>query len=168
MQFTIHSKKYGDHTVIIDDEDAEKVMSHKWNVNYSNEKQRWQRIATRAGKNDNYKTISLHEMIIGYKHADHINRDIFDNRKINLRRASYEQNSINRGIQKNNTSGYKGVWWNGKINKWVAGIKFNHKNHHLGVFENKENAAIAYNKIAYKIFGEYAFLNKISKRKIIK
>src|SRR6266550_4589715 len=42
-------------------------------------------------------------------YIDHINCDQSDNRLVNLREATHRQNLCNRGRNKNNTTGYKGV-----------------------------------------------------------
>ena len=52
------------------------------------------------------------------KEIDHINRDGLDNRLCNIREGSNRINSNNKRIQKNNTSGVKGVYITG--NNWVA------------------------------------------------
>ena len=54
---------------------------------------------------------------------DHINNDKKDNRLANLRLVTVSQNNQNRGKQSNNTSGYKGVSWAKKSQKWEACIK---------------------------------------------
>lgn len=54
---------------------------------------------------------------------------------------------------KNNTSGFNGVSWKEKNKKWQASI--------IGIFEDKLEAARAYNKAALKYFGEFANLNAI-------
>lgn len=97
------------------------------------------------------------------KHIDHINRNKADNRFSNLRECDVQQNLINRAIQKNNTSGYKGVSWFHKRSKWVCSIKYNRKTIYIGTFDCKREAARAYNKKAKEIFGEFAYLNEIIK-----
>jgi hypothetical protein len=90
---------------------------------------------------------------------DHINGDIRDNRVENLRWASKSENGMNRSKQKNNASGYKGVYWNRGSNKWRAYIKRDGKDHHLGYFKTAEEAAEAYNKAAIELHGEFARIN---------
>lgn len=56
---------------------------------------------------------------------DHINRVKCDNRPVNLRGATAWENFANSGLAKHNTSGVKGVSWNGNRNgngkgRWVA------------------------------------------------
>lgn len=79
----------------------------------------------------------------------------------NLRIASPSQNQANSGRPKNNTSGFKGVGWSRAARKWRAFITVNHKQRHLGLFETKTDAAIAYNKAALVFFGSFAVLNAI-------
>jgi len=75
---------------------------------------------------------------------DHINTDRSDNRIENLRLASKSQNGQNRGPNKNNKSGIKGVCWDTRVGKWLASITINRKQIHLGHFKDKDIAASAY------------------------
>ena len=88
---------------------------------------------------------------------DHINRDKNDNRWLNLRLSSMKQNSVNRPKQSNNKSGYKGVFWNKHKNAWIASIRAKS----IGQFRCKHKAALAYNKEAKKLYGEFAYLNEV-------
>jgi len=87
---------------------------------------------------------------------DHINRNKTDNRIANLRIASKKQNAENTGIQSNNKSGYRGVFWNSRKCKWQAQIKNNGKQFHLGFFENALDASHAYEKKAAELFTHYS------------
>jgi len=78
---------------------------------------------------------------------DHINGDGFDNRIINLRDVTNEQNvQASLRIPKHNTSGFKGVSWVKASRKWVAGISINNKRKVLGFFMTPEDASSAYLK----------------------
>ena len=98
---------------------------------------------------------SIHRIIWVYhygdiprdKQIDHINRNRLDNRIENLRLVSVIQNSHNRGLNDNNTSGYSGVVWCKYMKMWKSGIKRMGKHYHLGYFKNKEDAISARKKI---------------------
>ena len=53
---------------------------------------------------------------------DHKDRNRLNNSLFNLKWSSKSDNSHNRGISINNTSGYKGVFFNNKTSKWVASM----------------------------------------------
>jgi hypothetical protein len=93
--------------------------------------------------------------------TDHINRDKLDNRKANLRQATRSQNQVNRGLQSNNTSGYKGVHYDKLRNIWRARVVVDRKGINLGDFKTPEEAAQAYNEKAKELHGEFALLNDI-------
>lgn len=96
-----------------------------------------------------------------YGFVDHINRNGLDNYRCNLRPATRLQNRMNCGLSKRNKSGFKGVSWHKSCNKWVAKIEINDKSIYLGLFDDKIEAAKAYNAAAKKHFGEFAWLNPI-------
>jgi len=75
---------------------------------------------------------------------DHIDGNKTNNNLLNLRFCSKSENQRNRGVQKNNTSGYKGVSWSEKDKKWIARIKVSRKRLFLGRFKDKEEAYRAY------------------------
>jgi hypothetical protein len=87
---------------------------------------------------------------------DHINCDKSDNRLENLRCATRHENQRNAPIAKNNRSGYKGVYWNKSLKKWVAQIKTGGKNSSLGGFKTAAEASAAYEIEARKLFGAFA------------
>ena len=74
---------------------------------------------------------------------DHINHDKQDNRIENLRSVTHEENMKNRSLQSNNTSGVIGVCWFKNLNKWVANIKVDNKQKHLGYFLDFNDAVRA-------------------------
>ncbi len=88
--------------------------------------------------------------------VDHINGDTLDNRDCNLRLATRKQNGRNRRRNRNNTSGYKGVYWHKANGKWAAQIVVNGKRRHLGYFDDPRDAYAAYCEAAYALHGEFA------------
>jgi hypothetical protein len=95
------------------------------------------------------------------KCVDHINGNGLDNRKSNLRLCERHENALNRVINYNNVSGYKGVSWFKPIKKWRAQIQYKKVVYYLGCFNKRIDAAKAYNAAALKYHGEFANLNKI-------
>ena len=91
----------------------------------------------------------------GNLQIDHIDNDGSNNDPTNLRLATNLQNSRNRGAQKNNTSGRKGVAWHDPSQKWRAEIAVNGKKRHLGLFESVDAASAAYEAAAREVNGEF-------------
>ncbi len=92
--------------------------------------------------------------------VDHKNRDSLDDRIDNLRPATRSQNNANSRIYSNNTSGFKGVKWSKKYEKWEAGIKVNRKSIYLGMFDNLREACEARAKASKELHGEYSYDGK--------
>jgi hypothetical protein len=144
--------------VLIDDEDYKKIKDYTWGIDYQKKHNRY------IVRSTSPKKILMHRLILNVKRGiqvDHIRHKTLDNRKCELRLCSNQQNSFNQKIRKNNTSGYKGVSFSSRDNKWRSYIVYNSKQIFLGHFNNKKNAAKAYNKKAKELFGEFANLNKI-------
>jgi len=72
--------------------------------------------------------------------TDHINGNKLDNRRENLRTVSAVCNMQNRGKQKNNTSGKRGVFWDKARCKWLASFDYNGKNVFRKRFDSREDA----------------------------
>lgn len=92
---------------------------------------------------------------------DHIDGNPKNNKWSNLRLATNTQNSRNSSKPKNNTSGFKGVSFVSRLNKYRATIMVNRKSIHLGCFSDVKDAVLAYNEAAKSYFGEFALLNTI-------
>lgn len=75
--------------------------------------------------------------------TDHINGDKQDNRLVNLRSVSHAENMRNLPLTSANTSGYIGVWYVAKRNKWGAQIVRDGHNIFLGHYDNEREANIA-------------------------
>lgn len=114
------------------------------------------------GKSD--QVILMHKVIAERKGIqsyciDHIDRNGLNNCRDNLRAATNSQNCMNRPAPSNNTSGYKGVSYSFERKKWLAQIALEGKPKFLGRFETAIEAAYIYDRIAFRYYGEYAYLN---------
>jgi len=87
---------------------------------------------------------------------DHINAVKADNRWANLREASRWENSGNTPTAKNNSSGFKGIYWHSGRQKWYAAIRYYKKKIHLGSFDTVQDAANAYAKASHELYGRFA------------
>lgn len=95
--------------------------------------------------------------------VDHINLNSLDNRRQNLRLATRTQQNANRDVSRNNKSGYKGVRRPTDMRKWRASIGYQRRFIFLGSFDTPEQAALAYNEAAQRLFGEFCRLNEIAR-----
>jgi len=115
----------------------------------------------------------LHRIVMhradGHKgQIDHRDRNPLNNTKGNLRWVNSEQNSRNSPKRsKKWTSQFRGVHKNNytKCESWVAQIKVNGRAKHLGSFKTEKEAAIAYNEMSEKLYGEYGWLNDVGESK---
>jgi len=136
-------------TMLIDAEDIHKVEEYDWSLNGG--------YPCRSG-------ILMHRKILLPKEGkviDHINRDRLDNRKCNLRLCTTGENACNTPGDRNASSKYKGVSLVNYGTTWQAIIRKEGNVYHLGVFNDQESAAKAYNKAAKELHGEFAYINEI-------
>lgn len=118
-------------TYKVDVEDVPKLMKYKWNT-------------TNAGYAKSATGIFLHRMImnaIAGQQVDHINLDVTDNRKCNLRIANNSLNSSNRAPY--NKLNIKGVEYHEKINKYSAYFRNENKQYHSACYNTAREAIFA-------------------------
>ena len=134
---TIKSPKYGIFEIQLDDDIYEELKNKKIFL---------KKIKTGkfyAAISFNGKQTLLHRYILKPQQGeiiDHIDRNPLNNTRQNLRIATFQLNSLNRNMQKNNTSGVVGVSYAKDRNKWTSQIKVNNKTISLGHFLKKEDA----------------------------
>lgn len=106
---------------------------------------------------------AIFERVIGRplvkgEYPDHIDLNSMNNTRSNLRLVNNSINQHNRHIQRNNTSGYKGVSFHKQLRKWTARISVNGKTLNIGVYDTPEAAYKAYCDAAIHHYGEFARL----------
>jgi hypothetical protein len=141
--------------ILVDDEDFERLSQHSWYAHYS---VRGRRPARRAPVNAGRKVIYLVHEILPMRHGfvvDHANGNVWDNRRSNLRYATRAQNAQNRGP--NPGRRFKGVRPYGQ--GFTAKIGAHGSLYCVGWFASEIEAALAYDRAALELHGEFARLN---------
>lgn len=90
----------------------------------------------------------------------HISGDKLDNRRQNLVVIDAVEHQTHHGhVSGPMTGKYKGVFWATRERKWIAQIKHRQRKIYIGSFTTPEEAAIAYDRVAFRLFGEECYLN---------
>ncbi len=147
----------------VSDEDFETLVKHRW----ASKGGRCPYIYRSGGTLK--PVVWLHKQVLNAsqgQQVDHINGDVFDNRRENLRFCTHLQNCCNRKKPQHyqgtkTSSKYKGVSWDVESGKWKASIRIFRKLKNLGRFSVEKEAAIAYNRAAKETFGDFAWLNPL-------
>lgn len=132
---------------LFDKEDFSKISPYSWFMNDQ---------GYIVALNDDGRQIRMHRLVTDCQfEVDHRNRNRTDNRKENLRLANKQQNGMNRGCNKNNKLGVKGV---SKINgRFYARIMKDGKTICLGGFSTLDEAHKARVDAEKMLFGEFAY-----------
>lgn len=142
---------------IVDDEDFEELSRYKW---YFSNGYAVRKSCVGSTRKERQRRVWMHREIMktpADRQTDHINHNGVDNRKKNLRICTQSENQRNK-TQKPGVSGLRGVYKN--KNKWQARICVNNIMVNIGTFQDKNDAAFAYNIEAKKYHGEFSFENK--------
>lgn len=141
--------------VTVNDEDYEILSKYRW---------RYEKIGSKEYARSN--GIYMHRFILGVTdtniQVDHRNGNGLCNERWNLRTCTLAQNCANRK-PRGGSSKYKGVFRYKDKNgiKWRARIEYNNRGIHIGYFRKEIDAAIAYNRKAKELHGEFAYQNII-------
>jgi len=145
--------------VVFDKSDEKLIRGYRWYLRLDKSRRTF-RAETYFKKNGDVHRIMMEWLICRtHKEVDHIDGNGRNNRRANLRKATKAQNQQNRRKfpSARYTSRFKGVYQNKRTGKWCALIR----KEHLGTFSTEEEAALAYNKAAKRLFGEFARLNVV-------
>jgi len=127
------------------------------------------RVAGNVSGNRGYRRIKIdgrlylaHRLAWLYMHGewpkdeiDHINISRDDNRICNLREATRLQNSRNKKLRSDNSTGMKGVYWHGQSKKWQASAGLDGKLIYLGLFDDYELADLVASEFRSKYHNEF-------------
>ena len=86
---------------------------------------------------------------------DHKNKNKLDNRRENLRESTRAENLRNRRLQRNSSTGFKGVYFDKRNNWYYARMKMNGKFIHLGCRRTAQEAYELRCEAARKLHGEF-------------
>jgi hypothetical protein len=139
---------------IVDAADYERVSRYKWCASGSGD--RWY-----AVRNDRGRHVSMHRFLIGAPKGmvvDHIDGNGLNNRQNNLRICTQRQNLYN-SRPKGKSSRFKGVCRDKNRGRWIVLISNGERSIHVGRFDDEVQAARAYDRKAFELFGEFAYLN---------
>lgn len=143
----------------VDDEDFDFLMQWKWRAFFYGNHFRATRREWISGKDTLfYMHREILQAPVGSM-VDHRDGNPLNNQRSNLRLCTNAENVRNSPKHKDNTSGYKGVSWHEKTQKWLAQIRYGDKRHYLGLFDSAVDAAFAYDIAAVEMHGEFARTN---------
>jgi hypothetical protein len=139
---------------IVDAADYERVSRYKWCVSGSGNR-------LYAVRSDRGRHVSMHRLLTNAPRGmvvDHIDGNGLNNRRSNLRVCTQRQNLYN-SRPKGKSSRFKGVCWDKNRRQWIVLISNGERSIHVGRFDDEVEAARAYDRKAFELFGEYAWLN---------
>ncbi len=153
---------------LVDEADYEAVNSFTWwaHNNKRDKMRTWYAIGG-VGLDGAKVSMSMHRFLWQLwgesqtEEIDHKNHEGLDNRRENLRAATSLENRGNNPLYRSNTSGYKGVSWCESNGKWHAKYQKNKKTYYVAQFDDKIEAARAYDRAVLQedVFGQYADTN---------
>jgi hypothetical protein len=147
---------------VVDAEDYDRLSQYYWYMVDNG----WQYARRKeVGPDGTWHDVRMHHDVLSVEPGcliDHINGNGLDNRRSNLRPCTHAENSRNSRKHRSLTSQYKGVSWSVSHNRWQVFIRSGGSNQHLGNFKSEIDAALAYNKAAMALHGEFACLNEIT------
>lgn len=144
---TIYTRK--GEAILVSPEDWRELAQYSWYVS----------VQGYACRKPGAQVVLMHREVLrtDAQTVDHANGDRLDNRRENLREATFSQNNYNRGCR---GATYRGVTCDRRdppLSKpWKAAIRVGGKELNLGRYVCAEYAATAYALAAYLYLGEFA------------
>lgn len=147
MEFTILNKQLGKVVIKISQEDAD-LTELRWSL--AGGKGSVGAYAVRRGEYLHNVVARRMGLVPDQGHrwkatVDHINGDKLDNRRENLRLRTRQQQMLNPndGVQRNNSSGHRGVSYHKATDSWYASVMVDGRTKSLGRWATLEEAVLA-------------------------
>lgn len=140
---------------LIDKKDFDKVKDYGWHAYFDSVGKTFYAVTRTHGIR-----LIMHRLILNAPDSlvvDHIDHNGLNNRRSNIRICTQSQNCMNKKGQSNSTTGYRGVSFHKRKNKFQATIMVNRKQMYLGSFNTALEASGAYQAAAKKLFGEFYY-----------
>ncbi len=138
--------------VIVDRDDEDRLSRHVWHRDTNGYARAMLKIDGR------WKLVRMHRLLTQAPpdlYVDHIDCNRLNNTRANLRLCTPQQSVANIAKYRGQ-SRFKGVHWHKGAGKWMSQIKVAGRHVYLGLFENEEIAAAAYERAAKSVHGEFA------------
>jgi hypothetical protein len=160
MKLILSSNGY---KIEVSNEDYSHLNQFGWNVHVTSGKVTGITRGNRRGKETIIIQMS-HEILknrgIEFESTvDHKDRNVLNNQFENLRPADRNQQNWNHGMRKDNRTGYVGVKSQDMYGKHIVTIDHFGINIYIGYFTDPIEGARAYDKVARRLRGDFAFLN---------
>lgn len=154
-QFILHDgyyegKTFKGESFFIDLDDYEKVKDYCWHLNA----QGYVETSLNPGRH------FLHRFVMDCpkdKYVDHINHNILDNRKENLRIVTASQNTMNTKVRKDSETQLKGIHRRKDCDRWEVKIMKDGISHYLGLYQDLNEAIEVRNNAEKELFKEYRY-----------
>lgn len=130
---------------MVDAEDYYEISQHRW---FKQPSGYVVRNIPHPDPDKKQTVMSLHRAVMGLKYGDsqkvdHIDHDLLNNRKANLRLCTHALNHQNRKSHKGSSSQYRGVGWRKDRGDWAAYGVLDGKQKHIGFFDDEDAAGLA-------------------------
>lgn len=143
-----------------DEEDYPLIKNITW---YKNQ-EGYIKGSLRIDKKGKLKAVAMHRLIMDCPDdmvVDHINHCRWDNRRKNLRICTQQENSFNKSLHKNNSTGLIGV-----LKRFSVAVSKDGVMNYGGTYDTREEASNVRDELAKSLHGDYACLNEYGDKDI--
>ena len=145
----------------VDDDDWEWLSKWKWRAWWRSDIRGFYAVRTEHA-DGKAKMVLMHRIVMGAypgQKTDHWDHDTLNNQRPNLRLCTNAENARNQRKHLDGRSTFKGATWIAYRQRWQAQIGVSGRKFFLGYFINERDAALAYDRKARELFGEFALTN---------